>query len=246
MKGKFTIMLPVHKRFPSMTIECLKCLLEESNLNIVCLVDSDDTNKYFEDERISFIYNKIKKPPLVKLWNQCIKECPTDNVIIASWRQRPTKKHFEIIERKLKEGYGIVTFDGLHFFGLNKYLTKIIGFFDEGFKRGQFEDTDWFNRLKANNIAIYMGKIDEQRVSDGEIVNSMWLDGADANKKYYESKWINDSKNKRLIQLKNEVNFEDRKYFGNVDPIKYKPWNQSVLSSNLKNYFNLFPEYLKN
>lgn len=247
MLDDFTIMLPVHRGNIPFANECLTHLLNNSNLNIVCVDDFGNDDDYIKSNRISFLHNTFPdRQPLVKIWNQCIKICPTDNIIIASWRQRPTPTHFNLIFDKINEGYGMVAFDGLHFFSFNKYLTTQIGFFDEGFTHGQFEDTDWFNRLKTNDIAIFIGDIGEVRHSNGRQINSLWLNGAEENKKYYISKWVEDTENRRLIQNKNEMNLSDREFFKGVKQINYKPWSESILAPNLVGYFNTFPDYVKN
>ncbi len=240
-------MIPLHRGNLDLSNTCLKHLLDNSDLNIVVIDDFGNDEEYVQNSRISFIHNAFKdRRSLAQLWNQCIKACPTDNVIIASWRQRPTSYHFKLIKEKLQDEYGMVTFDGLHFFGFNKYLTTVLGFFDEGLIKGQFEDTDWFNRLKTNNIAMYMGAMDEQRISNGKVVNSMWLEGAKSSKKYYMSKWIEDAENKQLIQLKEEVNLNDRSFFKGIKPIQYRPWRDSILMPNIENFYtNLYPHYIK-
>ena len=232
-------MLPVHRSNIPLAKECLIHLLNNSEYPIICIDELGRDEDYIIDSRINYIHNNItQRRSLVQIWNQCVKDCPTDNVIIASWRQRPTRETFKIIEEKLNDGYGLVTFDGLHFFGLNKYLTTVIGFFDEGFTKGQYEDTDWFNRLRVNNIAIYVGNVAEQRQINGKYIGSMWLDDSNENKTYYISKWEENVESKTLIQKKNELNFNDRTIFREMKKIEYKTWENSVLSNNLYNYYN--------
>lgn len=191
MKEDITIMLPVHLSNIPLANECLNHLLNNSDLNIIVIDDFGKDEFYIQNDRIKFIHNTFtERQPLVKIWNQCIKECPTDNVIMAAWRQRPSREIFETINQKLKEGYGSVIFDGLHFFAFNKYLTSVIGLFDEGFLKGQFEDTDWMNRHRMADIAIYSGDIPEQRFINGNYVQTMWADGWELNKNYYDSKLI--------------------------------------------------------
>jgi len=59
------------------------------------------------------------------------------------------------MDKKLKEGFELVAIADLHTFVFSKHLTSKIGFFDEGFESGQYEDTDYLNRLYMNDIAIY-------------------------------------------------------------------------------------------
>lgn len=244
MKDKYTIMLPVHRGNLSLSNKCIQHLLDNCDLNIIVIDDNGSDEDYINNPRVSFIHNKTtERLPLVKIWNQCIKECPTEYVIIASWRQRPSVDHFKIINDKLSSGFGLVSFDGLHFFSFSKHLTTIIGFFDEGFTRGQYEDSDWWNRLRFNDIGIYVGDIPEER-----IVNSTWIDPDNINKAYYSSKWTEDVLNKTLIQNKNELNLNDRKIYDSLyeDRI-YKKWSESELSEGLDNYFNnTFINIIKN
>ena len=233
-------MLPVHRSNLELANECLTSLLENSDLNIICIddfgKDSDYVNK---DNRVKFIHNEFEsRQPLVKIWNQCIKECPTENVIIASWRQRPTREHFKIIEEKINDNFGLVTFDGLHFFSFHKSLTKIVGFFDEGFTKGQYEDTDWFNRMRMNNISMYVGDVPEQRMINGNYVHSTWREGYEENKNYYESKWGEDILENKLIQKKEEYNINDRNYFSELEIKNFRPFSDSILNHNLSNYYN--------
>lgn len=248
MKDKFTIMLPVHRSNLQLANNCIKNLLDNSDLNIILIDDNGVDSDYINDNRIKFIHNNFtEKQPLVKIWNQCIKECPTEYVIIASWRQRPGRYHFQTIEEKLNEGYGMVAFDELHFFSFSKHLTTLIGFFDEGFTRGQYEDTDWWNRLKTNNIGIYVGYVPEERVLNGQHIGSTWLNENYINKAYCESKWTEDRVNNTLIQHKDELNYNDRMlYKGIYLERTYKTWDESVLFEGLKNFFNTYKNYKKN
>lgn len=232
-------MLPVHRSNIPLANEALKCLLETSTYNIICIDDFGNDSDYINDERITFIHNTFsERQPLVKIWNQCIKECPTENVIIASWRQRPTPEHFNTIEKMLNDRYAMVTFDGLHFFGFNKHLMNVIGFFDEGFTRGQYEDTDWFNRLRMSNLAFYAGDMEEQRHINGQYVQSTWLQEFEYNKNYYLSKWTESPETNTLTQKSQEVNIQDREIYKNIEPISYRPFSESILTPNLDNYYN--------
>jgi hypothetical protein len=243
MKDEFTIMLPVSRTNLGLANRCISHLLNNCDLNIIVIDEHGNDDDYIKSDRVSFIHNSFtSRPPLVKIWNQCIKECPTEYVILASWRQRPTPDHFKIIDEKLKEGYGCVFFDDLHFFSFSKHLTTIIGFFDEGFTMGQFEDTDWYNRLKTSDIGVFCGDISEETG-----ILSTWLgDLGVANRRYYDSKWTEDKSSGSLILKRNEVNYNDRKLYMNVyENRTYKKWNESVLKNNLITYYSIFNKYKK-
>ena len=131
----FTIMLPVNNKNLPFANKAIKHLLDNTDIKIIVVDDNGSDNDYIQHSNLSFIHvQSEKRRPLVKIWNQCIKDCPTENVIIASWRQRPSKHHFDVIKEKLNDGYGLVAFDELHFFAFNKYLTTVVGFLMRGLK----------------------------------------------------------------------------------------------------------------
>jgi hypothetical protein len=243
----YTIMLPVNSNNLPFANKAIKHLIENTEIKIIVVDDNGQDDFYIQHPNVSFIHViSEKRRPLVQIWNQCIKDCPTENVIIASWRQRPNKSHFDTINEKLNDGYGLVAFDELHFFAFNKYLTTIVGFFDEGFEGGQYEDTDFWNRLKTNNIGIYVGDMPEERNFNGSTITSTWVDLGIINKTYYDTKWFEDRENGQLIQFKEEKNIDERNYYkGKYNAKSYKPWSDSVLFSNLKNYFILFKNHVK-
>jgi hypothetical protein len=88
------------------------------------------------------------------------------------------------------------------------------------------------------DVAIYAGDVAEQRHINGQYVSSTWLDGFEANRDYYHTKWTEDTQSHTLTQKKQEVNLQDREINKNVEPIKYRPWSDSILTDNLSNYYN--------
>ena len=238
-----TVMLPVHRSNLILANNCIKHILDNSDYKIVVIDDFGSDYEYFYSRRISFIHNQIPyRQPLSVIWNQCIKECPTDNVIIYSWRQRLNQEQFQIIPEKLAEGYAAVSFDGIHVFGFHKFLMSKIGLFDTGFKYGQYEDIDWWYRFKYYDLAMYCDdNIEEERVVNGRYINSMWLDPNETNKKYFYTKWTELESENKILLHKLEQNFEEREKFSSYDNgIKYKTWDESVFSPDLIKRFESF------
>ena len=235
MNNTYTIMLPVANNLP-LANECINHLLSVTDIPIIVIDDGGVDENYPKSDQLKFIHNTItERPGLAKIWNQCIRECPTEYVIIASWRPRPDACIFDKIKQKLDEGFGLVAMETLHFFAFSKHLTTTMGWFDTGFTKGQFEDTDTFNRLFVNDIALYIA--DEIREVPHQ---SMWLDFQN-NKDYFHTKWKEESPN--LIQFREEVNIKDREiYKGKYSDRVYKPFSESELKvPGVKNYYtNLF------
>ena len=105
---------------------------------------------------------------------------------------------------------------------------------------GQFEDTDWFNRLRTNDIGIFCGDIPEEKGTKSE-----WnSDRGKTNERYYNLKWTENRPYGRLELKQPEVNFSDRKIFVNVYRDRtYKKWNESVLKENLIKFYTLYNKF---
>lgn len=236
--SKFTIMLPVSRQNLVLANNCIRHLLQNSPYNIIVLDEYGNDAEYIQDSRVKYIHFTGERPSLVKLWNRCIENCPTDYVIITSWRQRPNLWHFQTIEEKLDQGFGMVAFDGMHMFAFHKYLTQKVGWFDEGFTTGQLEDTDWWYRLKQNNVGIYVGDVAEERHVNGQYIDSCWLNGS-PNKAYFDTKWKEDPNEGTLTLFHEEKNIQDRSKYS-YEPIEYKTWNESELTEGLTKHFQIF------
>ena len=91
-----------------------------------------------------------------KMMNDLIfKNSNSDILIICSHRVRPTQRDVERLITKINEGFGLVCFYRMAFFGFKIDLIKKIGFFDERFIPAGYEDDDFFFRLQEHDIALY-------------------------------------------------------------------------------------------
>ena len=236
---KYTIMLPVAKNL-DLANECIAHLLKVSPYKICVVDDFGIDTDYVQHDKLNFIHlQPEKRYGLGKIWNICIKLCPTERIIMASWRPRPEPHHFEIIDTYLNSGFGMVALETLHFFALPKSVLFKLGLFDEGFISGQFEDTDFFNRFYMNDIAMYVSN---------EIVESsyptMWPDGS-ANKIYFDSKWQEQKEINTLTQFKEEENIKDRELYRKFNGI-FKKFSESVLKFEpVRNYYATFYNKIK-
>lgn len=209
-------------------------MLKNSPYPIIVIDDASDKpdTEYLQDKRIRVIYNK-KKNGLTHLWNQIIIEAKTEYVIIAGDKLRPKQKDFELVEKKLNEGFALVATYMMGFFGFSKDLTTKIGMMDEGYKFSGYEDTDLMNKLFINNLAFYFSTETKYvQIGSGWKTNSY-------NKKYFKSKWVEDWKNKRIIQLKQDQNKEDIDYYkGTFKNKTYLTFDKSeFLANNIKKYY---------
>jgi len=89
------------------------------------------------------------------LVNKCIQECPTEIVIICADKAYPSPSQIDLMLQRIKNGFGLVAMYRFAFFGFKKELIRRIGFFDERYIKGCWEDNDMALRLREANIAYY-------------------------------------------------------------------------------------------
>ena len=131
-------------------------------------------------------------PSFSKLINDCILECPTEIVMICNDRARPTPEQVQKQLRLINEGFGYVGLWSFAFFGFKKELVRKIGFMDEGFVGGNYEDSDYLRRFCEADIAVFTST----EVPYIEIP-SAWDNSK--TKAYYDTKWKEgDGYSKRL------------------------------------------------
>lgn len=101
------------------------------------------------------IFDGTDYPSCSKLWNDCIMACPTEIIVMCSTKMRPTDGHVERALELVDDGYGIAGLYRFGFFAFKKDLIRRVGFFDERFIGGNYEDCDMMYRLNEANIAYY-------------------------------------------------------------------------------------------
>jgi dTDP-4-dehydrorhamnose reductase len=171
--------------------------------------------------------------------NEIIAICRTaDIVIFCSHRVRPVPSDIHYLVSKIKEGYGLVMLRKMACFGFSLELIKRIGFLDERYIPGGYEDDDFYIRMKEANISIY----DEERVK--YIAGaSLWsqplyaVNDTDFKQPItydiFRKKWKRDGDTMyRLL--------EEQNYCYNLGPInpdiKFKDFSQSVTTLQLPKY----------
>lgn len=100
-------------------------------------------------------YSETKAKSFSELINKCIVEAESEIVIICNDKARASKQHVLDMLDLIIKGYGIVGFYRFGFFGFKKELIRRIGFFDERFVGGGYEDWDMIRRIKEANIAYF-------------------------------------------------------------------------------------------
>jgi GT2 family glycosyltransferase len=176
-------------------------------------------------------------PSFSKLVNTVIVNSKTEIVIFCSHRVRPTPQDINKILSLLKEGYGLVGLYRFAFFGLRKELIRKIGFMDERFTGGGYEDLDFVFRLKEADIAYY-----ESESAEYYAGQTTWNHSLTPN--IFSFKW--EVGRSTITRLKNELSYD---YDLGINPLKeteiiFLPWNKSYTDSKILSFCGHYNNYI--
>jgi hypothetical protein len=101
-------------------------------------------------DRYPFAY-----PSYSKLINDSVSSSKTEFIILINDRTTPLPEHAEKIIKHLESGFACSFMYNVGFMGFSKELIREIGWWDERYLNGGWEDRDWVFRLKLANLALY-------------------------------------------------------------------------------------------
>jgi hypothetical protein len=183
------------------------------------------------------IFNGAGYPSFSKLCNDVIINNPTEIVIIASYKVRPTPKDIENMLNLINFGYGLVATYRFAFFGFKKELIRRIGFFDERFITGGYEDCDFMRRIIENNISIYENE---------EVIyyfnKSTWDNTI--SRIHFLKKWL-EPEDYRIVRLLDDEKYEYDIGISNTN-ITFLDASHSIVGDGSKKWLKINIEYLKN
>jgi GT2 family glycosyltransferase len=131
------------------------------------------------------IFDGTNYPSFSKLINDCIVSSKCEYIIICSDKARPGSTVIEKILTMLDNGWGLVAPYRFGFFGFKKDLIRKIGFFDERYIGGGYEDNDIILRLKEANISYY----ENEEIDFIQIPSSWHYENSSMAAHYYATKW---------------------------------------------------------
>jgi len=182
---------------------------------------------HLKDELIDYLKNigeeSIWKnghgyPSFSKLINDCVVESPTETIIICNDKARPKKEHILKVLNLLEQGYGFAGLYAWGFFGLKKELFRTIGFMDERFVGGNYEDSDYIRRMLEGDIAMYNTfEIDYIQMPSGWDISKT--------KTHFDNKWENGEKYIKRLLSEEVYDYN----IGEKTNIKFLPWSESIL-----------------
>lgn len=129
------------------------CSREIVNTQIEALKPLENKYKVHWNNRIDR-FPKLY-PSYSQLINHAIATSPTEWVILINDRTYPTVDEIEKMINLLENGFSCVLLYSVGFMGFSKELIRTIGWWDERFTLGGWEDRDWVFRLKMNNLSLY-------------------------------------------------------------------------------------------
>lgn len=182
------------------------------------------TKNCFPDDHVRIFWGH-NYPSFSKLMNDCIMEAEHETVIIINHKIRGNMMHINKMLYLLNKGYGLVGLQNFRMFGFKKDLIRKIGWFDERFVGGCFEDSDFVRRIIEADIAWY----DAREVP---VMESACLWDSSKAKEHFYKKW-KDGEMERLM--------EDETYDYDIGPYqgtKFLPKSKTVLSKPNQDYYD--------
>ena len=140
--------------------------IEEFTICLHCGCDQDIVSKQMEalkpleEEYKVYWNNRIDRHPdayttYSELINDSMNSSPTEFVVLINDRTHPKPHEVKKIIDCLENGFAAATQYSVGFMGFSKELLRTIGFWDERFYGGGWEDDDFVLRLKLADLAYY-------------------------------------------------------------------------------------------
>jgi hypothetical protein len=172
--------------------------ITEFTICLHCGCNRDITNKQMEalkplEEKYKVIWNnRIDRYPKMypsysQLINHSIATSPTEWVILINDRTHPTVQEVEKMLYLLENGMSCVFLYNVGFMGFAKELIRKIGWWDERFLQGGWEDRDWVWRLYMADLALYES---QESTYDNTWKSPLNVPGCNLSTPYWLKKYI--------------------------------------------------------
>jgi hypothetical protein len=210
---------------------CLHC-----GCNMKVVNDQMDALEGLNDYYKVYWNNRIDRHPgsydsFSELINHSIVTSPTEYMLFLNDRVKPTFFDAKHILQLLENGFAMATKYSVGFMGFSKQLIRKIGWWDEGYFGGGFEDDDFVLRLRLANLAYYES---EEAEYDQSWKSPLFPKGAEACKYsgvWFRHKWkVTSSEVKRMVCEEPYFKY-DGKIGDHVPAIEanWKDWSHSQL-----------------
>lgn len=209
---------------------CLHCGCNQDIVNnqIKALEPLSNKYKLYWNNRIDrFPY---AYPSYSRLINHSVATSQTEFIILINDRTFPKLEEAQKIIDLLETGFACVFMYNVGFMGFSKQLIRKIGWWDERYLNGGWEDREWVIKLKKHNLALY-----ESQESDYDYTWKSQLqvaDGCTLSGPHWNRKWSFQQDN--IIQtMDDEVYEEWDKLIGEPRydiETTWNTWDKSVLN----------------
>lgn len=166
-----------------------------------------------------------------EMLNECLITSPTETVVLINDRVTPRPLEIMQMFRLLNMGYSAVAKYNIGYLMVTKELFREIGWWDERFYGGGYEDDDFCLRLRLANLAYFESQEGIYEYSWKTSVRPPGGDACSKSKPHFESKWK--QTNEEIRRVVPEESFE--KYRGKLgerrNDIKenWMTWDNSIL-----------------
>ena len=149
--------------------------------------------------------NRITRHPEIynsysELINHSIATCDTEWMVLINDRTRPKPEEVKKMLNLLENGFACVFLYNVGFIGFSKELIRKIGWWDQRFIHGGWEDRDWVVRIKLANLALYESEEAIYDMNWKSPLNFPWGSYRDV---YWKQKY-EDTGNKMFKKLREE------------------------------------------
>lgn len=156
--------------------------------------------------------NRIDRHPEMyssysEMINHAVATSKTEWMIFINDRVKPTPDEVRKIISYLENGYAFVMLYNVAFMGFSKELIRKVGWWDERYLLGGWEDRDWVWRMKQNNLCIYESLESTHDYSWKSHLNKL---GGISSGEFWRLKW--DTSSNYVV-------------FKKLDEILYKKWD---------------------
>ena len=175
------------KKIKNFTI-CLHCGCSQDVVNAQMDALSPLSLKY----KVTWNNRIDRNPGMYESYSELINHsvATTDDewIILINDRTHPTVDEVEKMLYLLENGYACVLLYNVGFMGFSKELIRKIGWWDQRFTYGGWEDRDWVWRIKKENLALYES---QEGTYDMSWKSPLNVPGAVLSGKFWDQKWDN-------------------------------------------------------
>jgi hypothetical protein len=165
-----------------------------------------------------------------ELINHSVATSSTEWIILINDRTHPAVNEVEKMIELLQAGFACVFMYNVGFMAFSKELIRCIGWWDQRFTYGGWEDRDWVWRLKKANLALYES---QEGTYDMSWKSPLNVPGAILSGQFWEKKY--DASNEKVVYQKlSEENYPqwDVTLGGSREDVRksWKTWGESKLN----------------